>query len=70
MRNEILTLLPPDYPWGQELLCFQEIGSTNTELKAMAKAGAPEGTALIALRQTGDGAAWAAPSSQNLGAYI
>ena len=53
MRDEILTLLPPDYPWGQELLYYEEIGSTNTELKAMAKAGAPEGTALIARRQTG-----------------
>ena len=53
MRHEILTLLPPDYPWGQELLYYEEIGSTNTELKAMAKAGAPEGTALIARRQTG-----------------
>ena len=53
MHDEILTLLPPDYPWGQELLYLEEIGSTNTELKAMARAGAPEGTALIARRQTG-----------------
>ena len=53
MRDEILTLLPPDYPWGQELLYYDEIGSTNTELKALARAGAPEGTALIARRQTG-----------------
>lgn len=53
MRHEILTLLPPDYPWGQELHYYEEIGSTNTELKALAKAGAPEGTALIARRQTG-----------------
>ena len=53
MRDEILTLLPLDYPWGQELLYYEEIGSTNTELKAMARAGAPEGTALIARRQTG-----------------
>lgn len=53
MRNEILDLLPPDYPWGQELLYYEEIGSTNTELKSMARAGAPEGTALIARRQTG-----------------
>ena len=53
MHNEILSLLPPDYPWGQELHYFKETGSTNTELKALAKAGAPEGTALIARRQTG-----------------
>lgn len=53
MRNEILALLPPDYPWGQELICYPEIGSTNTELKALAKKGTPQGTALIALRQTG-----------------
>ena len=53
MRSKILTLLPPDYPWGQELLYYEETGSTNTELKALAKAGAPQGTALIARRQTG-----------------
>ena len=53
MRNEILTLLPPDYPWGQELLYREETGSTNTDLKALARAGAPEGTAMIARRQTG-----------------
>jgi len=53
MRDEILTLLPPDYPWGQELLYYEEISSTNTELKSMARAGAPGGTALIARRQTG-----------------
>ena len=53
MRKKILSLLPPDYPWGQELLYYEEIGSTNTELKSMARAGAPEGTALIARRQTG-----------------
>ena len=53
MRETILSLLPPDYPWGQELLYFQEIESTNTELKQLAREGAPEGTALIAQRQTG-----------------
>lgn len=53
MRETILSLLPPDYPWGQELLYFQEIESTNTELKRLAREGAPEGTALIAQRQTG-----------------
>lgn len=53
MRENVLTLLPPDYPWGQELIYYPEIASTNTELKRLARAGAPEGTTLIALRQTG-----------------
>ena len=53
MRENVLTLLPPDYPWGQELIYYPEIESTNTELKRLARAGAPEGTTLIALRQTG-----------------
>ena len=53
MRETILSLLPPDYPWGQELIYYPEIESTNTELKRLAGAGAPEGTTLIALRQTG-----------------
>jgi len=53
MRDTILSLLPPGYPWGQELIYFPEISSTNTRLKELARAGAPEGTALIALRQTG-----------------
>lgn len=53
MRETILSLLPPDYPWGQELIYFPEIESTNTELKNLARGGAPEGTTLIALRQSG-----------------
>ena len=53
MLKNILTLLAPEYPWGQELQYYEEISSTNTCLKDMARAGAPEGTALIARRQTG-----------------
>jgi len=35
-----------------QIRCFETIGSTNTELKALAEAGAPEGTALVASAQT------------------
>lgn len=53
MLKNVLTLLAPGYPWGQEIQYYEEISSTNTSLKAMARNGAPEGTALIARRQTG-----------------
>lgn len=52
MKQEILSNLSPLYPWGDRLQYFDEIGSTNDLLKAMAKAGAPEGTAIVAGFQT------------------
>ena len=53
MKNDILRHLPPDHPWGQSLIFFDCIGSTNTKARELAKAGAPSGTVLIADRQTG-----------------
>lgn len=53
MKNEIISYLPPDHPWGQNLICFNSIGSTNTAARELAKQGAPSGTVLIADRQTG-----------------
>ena len=53
MKNDILSHLPPDHPWGQNLICFDSIGSTNTSARELAKQGAPSGTVLIADRQTG-----------------
>lgn len=53
MKNEILSLLPPDFPWGESVHYFESVDSTSTYAKALAKAGAPEGTAVIAKMQTG-----------------
>ena len=53
MKNEILSILSPGHPWGQKLICFDSIGSTNTAARELAKQGAPSGTVLIADRQTG-----------------
>ena len=53
MKHEILSVLPPDHPWGQNLIFFESIDSTNTAARELAKQGAPSGTVLIADRQTG-----------------
>ena len=53
MKAEILSLLPPDYPWRQQIQYFDSISSTNDLAKELAMAGAPHGTILIADRQTG-----------------
>lgn len=53
MKNEILSLLPPDFFWGESVHYLPSIDSTNTYAKALAKAGAPEGTTVIAREQTG-----------------
>lgn len=52
MKQEILTNLSPHYPWKDRFHFSLETGSTNDDLKAMAKQGAPHGTVLIADRQT------------------
>ena len=53
MKKEILSLLPPDYTWGESVYYLNEADSTNTYCKALAKDGAPEGTTVIAKHQTG-----------------
>ena len=53
MKKEIISLLPPAHPWGESVEYLEEVDSTNTYCKALAKNGAPEGTAVIAKRQTG-----------------
>ena len=53
MKEQILAKLPPEYPWKEHFHYFDELDSTNTRIKAMAKAGAPHGTVLIADHQTG-----------------
>lgn len=53
MENDIKQLLPPDYPWKDNLICLPEVDSTNNRLKELARQDAPHGTVLIARRQTG-----------------
>ena len=53
MKNNILSKLSPDYPWKDHFQFFEELDSTNTRIKRLAKEGAPHGTVLIADRQTG-----------------
>lgn len=53
MKQAILANLSPAYPWKDRLFVYPELDSTNTRLKSMASQGAPQGTVLIADRQTG-----------------
>ena len=53
MKQQIISHLTPAHPWGENLLWFDTIDSTNTHAKALAAAGAPHGTVLIADTQTG-----------------
>lgn len=53
LHHQILSCLPGDYLWQDRLLCFDTLASTNDTLKALARQGAPEGTAVLADFQTG-----------------
>lgn len=70
--KQALTTLLSGHPWAEHLRCFDTIGSTNDEAKALAAAGAPHGTVLIADRQTGGrgrlGRSFHSP--QGLGIYL
>ena len=52
MKQEILATLSPEYPWKDHFIWVEETGSTNDDLKALAKQGAVHGTVLIADRQS------------------
>lgn len=52
MKQEILSHLSPQYPWGELLTWLPETDSTNSRLKLLARQGVPEGTALITGHQT------------------
>lgn len=53
MIEQILSMLPPGFPWRNRILYFPTIDSTNTQAKRLASQGAPHGTVLIAGHQTG-----------------
>ena len=52
MKSEILKYLSPAYPWKEEIQYFPTLDSTNDHVRALAKAGAPHGTAILAGHQT------------------
>ena len=53
MVDTILSFLPKDFPWKDHIHHFDTIDSTNTRAKQLASEGAPQGSILIADRQTG-----------------
>ena len=53
MKEHILSLLSPEYPWSAHFHWLEETDSTNDQLKKLARQGAPHGTVLIADRQSG-----------------
>ena len=52
MKEQILTYLPAECPWGDTLHWFHTITSTNDVAKEMAKNGAPQGTVVVAGQQS------------------
>ena len=52
MKEHIVSYLPGDHPWQNQIHWFDSIDSTNLEAKRMAQSGAPHGTVLIADHQT------------------
>ena len=52
MKEHIISLLSPDYPWKERFHWVDQTGSTNDDLKVLARQGAPHGTVLIADRQS------------------
>lgn len=52
MRSEILSFLPEDFPWRNNIHYFDSIDSTNTYAKQIASQGACHGTVIIAGSQT------------------
>lgn len=52
MKEQIISCLPPDFPWGRQIQWFDSIDSTNTCAKKLAAQGAPHGTAILAGSQS------------------
>ena len=52
MKDSILRILPPDYPWKDRFYYVPAIDSTNDRLKQLARQGVPHGTVLLAGYQT------------------
>ncbi len=52
MENTIKSYLPGEHPWQSFLYVYPSLPSTNSTLKEMAQKGVPEGTVVIAGKQT------------------
>lgn len=52
MKQRILAQIPDSHPWRSLVQYLEETDSTNDRVKALAKTGAPHGTAVIAGQQT------------------
>ena len=52
MKQKIISHLPGDHPWQNQIQWFDTIDSTNTRAKQLALSGAPHGTVLIAGHQS------------------
>lgn len=52
MKSRILSFLSEAYPWKDRLLAVPVTGSTNDDLRALARKGSPHGTAIAAGSQT------------------
>jgi BirA family biotin operon repressor/biotin-[acetyl-CoA-carboxylase] ligase len=62
------------YTVGRRILLYESVASTSSTLRELARAGAPEGTVVLAERQTAGrgraGKAWFSPPGVNLYASI
>lgn len=70
MHAQLLSSLLTTQRFGRDLHCFDEVGSTNTVARDLARAGAVEGTVVIADAQTQGrgrlGRTWTSPAGRNL----
>ena len=53
MKEQFLSYVSSGYPWKEHFHWVEQTGSTNDDLKRLARQGAPHGTVLIADRQSG-----------------
>lgn len=53
MNRQILVRLPKDFPWADRIFLYEELDSTNTRLKELARQGASAGTVVLARQQSG-----------------
>lgn len=72
MKHTLLSLLPKDFPWADTIITLDSVDSTNTYAKTLAQSGAPQGTCVLANRQTGGrgrlGRSFSSPA--DMGVYL
>lgn len=70
MHTPILPNLPQAHPWGNSVIILDTVDSTNTRAKALAAAGAPHGTVVLADSQSCGrgrmGRSFCSPSGQGI----